>query len=240
MKQPPASLQPPVVNSIRKVSSLSEMAYEAMRDAIINGRIRPGERLMQVELARKLGVSERTVREAFARLVAKGLAVSEPYKGVRVAALPLEDLKEIYTIRALLEGHAIELAAERITEDQLYRMEELLPLTSAGDNAEGMHSAQDANREFHWIPIQAAGSQYLIRILDQLWELMFTYDVIYREAADERRQSRENDLQQHDELLRALAARDAQKAKEINTAHIYRTLEKLVQRLNIDEYYVEA
>jgi DNA-binding GntR family transcriptional regulator len=221
--------EPKYVQPIQKTTSLANMAYDAIRTAIITGRIKPGQRMGQVELARELGVSERTVREAFARLVAKGLAVHEPYKGVRVSALPIEELREVYTMRALLEGHAMELAAVRISPAEIQQMRELMPMTSA-INATSVENAQEANRQFHWIPIHAAGSRALTRVLEQLWEMMYAYDLIYQDPNEIGTTGR-NDLSQHEALLNALEYRDGQQAAIINSEHIYSTMNTLLEHL---------
>jgi DNA-binding GntR family transcriptional regulator len=216
------------VQPLPKNSSLANMAYESIREAIITGRIKPGERIGQVELAKQLGVSERTVREALARLVAKGLAVHEPFKGVRVAVLPLEELREVYVMRALLEGRAMELAAGCISDDELHTMREILPLTVASNSSGTVENAQEKNREFHWIPIRASGSRTLARVLEQLWEMMFAYELLYQNP-EETNISR-NDFAQHQKLLEALEARDGKRAAQINTEHIFTTIHILLER----------
>ncbi|MHB0987676.1 MAG: GntR family transcriptional regulator [Bellilinea sp.] len=221
--------EPRYVKPIPKTSSLAAIAYDSIREAITTGRIKPGERLGQVELAKELGVSERTVREAFARLAAKGLATHEPFKGVKVAALSLDDLHEVYVMRALLEGRAMELAASRIGPEDVQKMRELLPLTVAGNMPESVKHAQAANRDFHWIAIRASGSRILAMILEHLWELMFAYDLLYPNT-DEADISK-NDFTQHSELIAALEAGDGQKAAQINTQHITKTIQILITHL---------
>ncbi|MFZ3079533.1 MAG: GntR family transcriptional regulator [Bellilinea sp.] len=224
LPKPPTDKKP-----VTKHAHLANIAYDSIREAIITGRIRPGERMGQIEIARELGVSERTVREAFARLVAKGLATHEPFKGVKVAALSLDDLHEVYMMRALLEGRALELAASLISPEEVQKMRELLPLTVAGNLPDSVKQAQAANRDFHWIAIRASGSRILATILEQLWELMFAYDLLYPNT-DEVDISK-NDFTQHSELIAALEAGDGQKAAQINTEHITRTIQVLITHL---------
>src|SRR3990172_8520210 len=212
-----------------KHADLASIAYDSIREAIITGRIKPGERMGQVEIARELGVSERTVREAFARLAAKGLATHEPFLGVKVAALSLDDLHEVYRMRALLEGRAMELAASRISPEDLQKLRELLPLTVAGYIPESVKHAQAANRDFHWIAIRASGSRILATILEQLWELMFAYDLLYPNTDDG--DISKNDFTQHGELIAALEVGDGQKAAQINTEHITKTIQILIAHL---------
>ena len=100
-------------------SRRSDLAYQAIREAIAFGHIKPGEWLRQEALADELNVSQVTVREALSRLVAEGLAVHIPYKGVKAVLLPPAELRDVYELRALLEGFAVELAAERISPEEL-------------------------------------------------------------------------------------------------------------------------
>ncbi len=110
-------------SGMKKHSNLTDLTYQSLRDAIIGGQIKPGERLLQINLANQMGVSQRTIREALAKLEAKGLIVHEPYKGARVTALPLEEIREIYFLRSILESHAIDLAHTRMTEEDFAEME---------------------------------------------------------------------------------------------------------------------
>lgn len=225
------NIDPKFAHQIIKKPNLSEMTYEAIRNAITTGRIKPGERMMQHDIAQELNVSDRTVREAFARLVAKGLAVHEPYKGVRVTALPLEDLHEIYVIRSMLEGHAMELAAACITQADLDRMRILLPKTVANTEADSIQIAQEANKEFHWIPIYATQKTILVRILEQLWELMFAYNLIYENKPEVLKIKARNDFIQHSDMLAALEARDGARARQVTSDHINTTIQTLLNRL---------
>lgn len=220
----------PQVEPVNRHTSLAQMAYESIRAAILSGRIKPGERLGQAELARDLGVSQRTVREAIARLSAKGLAAHEPFKGVRVVALPLEDLRQVYNLRALLEGQAMQLAAAHITAEEIERMKALLPLTVAKRSGSDMETAQHANHDFHWVAIRASRSGILERLLEQLWEMMFAYELLYQDGADSLNTS-VTDMAQHEALVAALEARDGEQAARVNTENIISTMNTLLARL---------
>ena len=217
------------VKQIEKSQSLVDQAYETIRRAIISGRIEPGDWLRQESLAEELGVSSRTVREALGRLVAEGLAVREPYKGVRTVAPSVEEMQEIYYMRALLEGWAMELAASHLSQEQLVRMRELLPQTAADlDTRAGRRATKEANREFHWIPIRATGRRHLIRMLELLWQLLPSPHVIIDSVVvQELATSGEKDRLEHAALLDALEARDGSRAREAIVLHINRRLDYL-------------
>ena len=136
-------------------------------------------------------------------------------------------------MRALLEGRAMELAAGCITAKELQNMRELLPLTVAASASGSVENAQEKNREFHWIPIRASGSRTLARVLEQLWEMMFAYELLYQNP-DEDNISRD-DFAQHKELLEALETRDGKRAAQINTEHIFTTIHILLERFKDHE-----
>ena len=102
--------------------TLAGVAAEALREAILDGRLKPGEWLRQEALAEEMGVSQITVRDALNQLVGEGMAVRVPYKGVRVVSLDVGDIENICVMRGLLEGLAAELAAENITPEELDQM----------------------------------------------------------------------------------------------------------------------
>ena len=104
------------------MTNAGQDAYEALRSAILNGSIRPGERLGEVELSSQFGVSRTPIREALRRLTAEGLVVFQPNRGARVAEWSLSDLEDTYEIRARLESYGAALAAQRIDADCLPRL----------------------------------------------------------------------------------------------------------------------
>lgn len=234
MKIDDESSEESVFTPIGGASSLVDQTYEQIRKGIVNRKIKPGAQLRQIQLAEQLGVSPRTVREALNRLVAGGLAIREPYKGVRVADLTAEGMVEIFQMRRFLEGWAMELAAETITDKELDRMAELLPKTVDPDPAAAAR-VREANIEFHMIPIKSTGKQHLVRVLEQLWSVMATY--VLREVADveERREAADSDLEFHRLMLEALKARDKERAGDIVRKHIDDTLSVNLGRIEIRE-----
>ena len=135
-----------------RVPLLSKIAYNSIRDGISAGQVKPGEWLRQDDLAQKLGVSQATVREALKRLVSEGLAVHVPHKGVKAVTISVEDLRDIYDMRAVLESLANELAASQISQQGLALMRELLPDTVVSADSQSTDMARAANRQFHWGP----------------------------------------------------------------------------------------
>ncbi|TPJ42968.1 GntR family transcriptional regulator [Mesorhizobium sp. B2-6-5] len=138
---------------------------KVLADRIISGAIEPGARLRQDHVAEEFNTSHVPVREAFRRLEAQGLAVSEPRRGVRVAAFDLGEVKEVAEMRAALEVLALRHAAPHLTSAILDRAEEA---TKAGDKSRDVRSWEEANRAFHRLILAPCGMPRLLATIDDL------------------------------------------------------------------------
>lgn len=107
---------------------LSDAVVLSIRDALTSGHLKPGQRLLEVEIARQMGISRAPVREALRRLTQEGLAVTRPHRGTFVASLSPTDAREVYSLRAAIEGHAAFLVCHSATDAELH---ELLALAKA-------------------------------------------------------------------------------------------------------------
>jgi DNA-binding GntR family transcriptional regulator len=220
-----------LVLQVRNASSLVDLCYEAIRDGIISSRFRPGEKLNQLDLARELDVSQRTVRDALSRLVSENLVEQTLYKGFMVVDISVEEQEEIYELRAALEGIAMDHAVEKITDAEIERMRDLIPLAVIGEDSESLQMAREANREFHMIPVLATGKRQLIRMLDQIWDMILTYYLRDPVTNEDRNTSHEGDFAEHTRIVDALAARDAGRARMEMVNHIHSNLSDLKNRI---------
>lgn len=137
-----------------------------LADRIIAGEIEPGARLRQDHIAEEFGASHVPVREAFRRLEAQGLAVSEPRRGVRVTSFELSEVKEVAVMRAALEVLALRHAAPNLTPAILSEAEEA---TKAGDVSRDVRSWEEANRRFHRLILAPCGMPRLLAAVDDLY-----------------------------------------------------------------------
>ena len=138
---------------------------KALAERIISGAIEPGARLRQDHVAEEFATSHVPVREAFRRLEAQGLAVSEPRRGVRVASFDLAEVKEVALMRAALESLALRHAAPHLTPAILDRAEEAC---RACDAATDVRAWEEANRRFHRILVAPCGMKRLLAAIDDL------------------------------------------------------------------------
>ncbi|MBB4064463.1 GntR family transcriptional regulator [Gellertiella hungarica] len=136
-----------------------------LAERIIRGELMPGTRLRQDHVAEEFGASHVPVREAFRRLEAQGLAISEPRRGVRVASFDLSEVKEVAEMRAALEVLALKHAAPHLTAAILDEAEEA---TREGDAAGDVRAWEAANRRFHRLILSTCGMPRLIASIDDL------------------------------------------------------------------------
>jgi DNA-binding GntR family transcriptional regulator len=201
---------PPETLTIRVVNKLSRL--------IVTGRIRPGTKLVETDLASRLGVSRAPVREAMKELERMGLVIKESRRGARVVELTARDVKEIYEVKAMLEGLAARLAAERITAEELARLKatfaRMAKLASRGDRSGYLA----ASREFHHGFIDASGNGRLIQMYEAMSRQIWWLGTIILTQTDRHTTS----LQEHHEILDTLLARDAKRAQVVAEDHVRR------------------
>ncbi len=148
--------------------TLREKILETIREAILKGNLKPGEKVAEPELAERFGISRTPIREAFRQLESEGYLTVIPRKGAVVAALSERDVEEFYAIKSILEGYAASLAAGNLTEKELERLEvvnqKLRTLANEGD----VRSFYRVHNEFHEIFLKAADNVKLSELIHQL------------------------------------------------------------------------
>ncbi|HEY8426120.1 MAG TPA: GntR family transcriptional regulator [Limnochordales bacterium] len=209
----PGSLSPLKLDNYKP---LRELVFEALREAIITGALKPGERLMEVQLADELGVSRTPVREAIRKLEHEGFVVMIPRKGAYVADISLKDVVEIFDVRTALEALAAQLAAERASDEDLERTERIL--VEYGECVESGDIARliEVDTRFHEAIYQMAGNSRLKQMLSLLGEQVMRYRTMTLSHKPRMRKA----LEEHRRIVEAIAARDAQRAARLAREHI--------------------
>lgn len=207
---------------------LREVVAETLRDAIIQGTLKPGERLMETQLAEELGVSRTPVREAIRKLELEGFVVMIPRRGTYVAGLSIKDINEVFEIRTALDVLAAGLAAERITDEELEEMERLLVQIGEFIDTDDIHKIVEADAEFHDILYRASRNDRLSGIINNLRE-QFTRFRSISMAYPGRLQ---NTLDEHRRLVEAIAQRRVEVAQQVAREHMENAEQVLLQDLN--------
>lgn len=196
----------------------AEAAYAVIRDGILSGELARGQRLREEELALRAGVSRTPVREALRRLDAEGLVDFTPNRGARVTAWSEQELDDLYDARALLESHCARLAAGRITVDELAGLADLAAqmhrLTRKGPDAADELTA--LNGRFHRAIAKASRNAQLEAMVRGVMDVPLVYRTFQRYTPQRLQAS----SFQHNELVEALRAEDADWAEALMRAHI--------------------
>jgi DNA-binding GntR family transcriptional regulator len=213
---------------------------ERISARILAGEYPPGSRLRQEALAEEFSVSRTPIREALRQLEVKGVIQHVPNQGAIVLAPNARDIREAYQVRAELEGLAISLAAEWITDEQIERMRnaqnkfaatvEKLTIAARMSNAKAhlrnVPNWVESNDEFHGVVIEASGNRRLRQLIRDL-HLGFTRSVMLSALTMDGRRMREN-VAQHEVILSAITRHDAIEARKEMTHHILRSGELIV------------
>ncbi len=207
---------------------LRDVVFQTLRQAILRGELKPGERLMEIHLAQKLGVSRTPVREAIRKLELEGLVEMIPRKGAIVSEITVSDLENVLEVRMALEELAVKRACKRITRRQLEELEQLsadFERALQGDDV-GVYAQADVR--FHDAIYLATGNIRLVQILNNLREQMYRYRMEYLKD----HQAHKYLVQDHEEIVWALQHRDERTALEATKRHIARQKEHILGLLN--------
>ncbi len=200
----------------------------AIRSAINSGKLQPGERLIEIQLAEELGISRTPLREAMRKLEMEGFIVMIPRKGTYVADISLKDITEIYEVRISLDMLAASLAAERISDEELEEMNRQLLLTASLSVETEMAEIVAADSVFHDVLYRATRNERLLGIISNLREQIT--NIRGRSMAQPGRMK--DTLTEHRNLLDAIASRDPEAAAAAARVHIENAERTLIESLS--------
>lgn len=216
---------------INEYLPLRDVVFNTLRRAILMGELEPGERLMELQLTEKLGVSRTPIREAIRKLELEGLVVMVPRKGAAVARITEKDLQDVLEVRCALEELAVSLACERMSEADLAQLEacmkEFRESLAGGD----LTTIAQKDVDFHDIIFQATGNHRLVQMLNNLREQMYRYRVEYLKNPD----THEQLLAEHEEILGCLRAGQCEAAQTAIRGHIENQVHGVIRILRVDE-----
>lgn len=206
---------------------LRDVVFNTLREAILRGELKPGERLMEIRLANKLGVSRTPIREAIRKLELEGLVLMIPRKGAEVAQITEKSLRDVLEVRRALEDLAVQLACLRMSSQTL---EDLKAAAKAFEEIlgdEDITAVAEADVKFHDVIYMATDNQRLISLLNNLREQMYRYRVEYLKKKECHKQL----LWEHQEIIRAIEAGEIDVATKITEQHIDNQVEAVSDAL---------
>jgi DNA-binding GntR family transcriptional regulator len=213
----------PVTQQSTGPGTTQQHAVDWLREAILAGELRPGQRVIQEDVAERIGVSVAPVREALRVLEQEGQVTYRARRGYFVTELRVEDLEEIYALRQVLEERAVRRALPTLDDDALDRI--AVAAKDCVDAAESGAVASElaANRRFHFAIFESPDQPHVLRLIRLLWDSTEAYRALYYNSAEERRRA----VDAHDLILEAIRARDANRLVAELDAHRQRALDVL-------------
>ena len=209
---------------------LRDVVFNTLRQAILLGELKPGERLMEIHLAEKLGVSRTPIREAIRKLELEGLVTMVPRKGAEVAQITEKSMNDVLEVRRALDALCAELACDRITPEELETLglacESFETAVRTGDAKEIAH----ADVALHDIIVKATGNQRLIQLVNNLSEQMYRYRFEYIKDTDQH----ETLVEEHRIIYQSIVNKDKKTAAEAAKTHIDNQEKAIIRRIRLD------
>lgn len=190
---------------------LRDVVFNTLRQAILRGELKPGERLMEIQLANKLGVSRTPIREAIRKLELEGLVLMIPRKGAEVAEITEKSLRDVLEVRRALEELAVQLACEKITKEEIRELERVAKEFQQVVNSSDITEIAEVDVCFHDIIYTATDNQKLIQLLNNLREQMYRYRVEYLKRDGVFPQL----IAEHEAIIRHIENNEKEKATEV-------------------------
>jgi DNA-binding GntR family transcriptional regulator len=206
------------LRATRKRKSFREEVYESLRRSILHGDLKPGERLIEEQIARQIGISRTPVREAFHKLEQEELVVRLPKKGFAVREFTQADVEEIFGIRAALESYAASLATLHIPTERIEALERNLGETKRAMEEGDYDRVIRLHTDFHNMLYKACKSKKLLDMINNYSDYFYRY----RPALVHSDSGFQSSLEDHHEMLEAMKKRDPHRVERLVRKHLER------------------
>lgn len=211
---------------------LRDVAFYTLRQAILTGKLKPGERLMEVRLAEKLGVSRTPVREAIHKLELEGLVTMVPRRGAEVAQITEKSMNDVLEVRRALDALCAELACDRITEEGLSALKQACDYFEQCVAEQDILKIAQADVALHDIIVQATGNQRLIQLVNNLSEQMYRYRFEYIKDSS----GHETLVDEHRIIYQSIVSKDKDTASAAAKTHIDNQKKAIIRQIRLDKH----
>ena len=205
---------------------LRDVVFNTLRQAILRGEMEPGERLMEIQLAQRLGVSRTPIREAIRKLELEGLVIMIPRKGAEVAHITEKDMKDVLEVRSTLEELVVELAIKNVTDEKIEELKCANKVFESAIVSKDAANIVEADVKFHDILYSMTNNARLIQIINNLREQMYRYRLEYVKDA----RTHSIIISEHNDIIKQIRDKNVPVAKTVIHQHISNQ-EKGISRL---------
>lgn len=209
---------------------LRDVVFNTLRQAILTGELKPGERLMEIHLANKLGVSRTPIREAIRKLELEGLVTMIPRRGAEVAQITEKSLKDVLEVRRALDALSVELACDRISKEELDALAAACDTFEAATKTRDPKKIAQADVALHDIIVKATANTRLIQLVNNLSEQMYRYRFEY--IKDE--STHEQLVKEHRILYESIRGKDTETAAKTAKLHIDNQENSIMKQLKLE------
>jgi DNA-binding GntR family transcriptional regulator len=213
--------------TINEYLPLRDIVFNTLRKAILKGELAPGERLMEKQLAEKMGVSRTPIREAIRKLELEGLVVMVPRKGAEVAMITEQDIKNVLEVRAALEALAVKIACQKMDKEKI---DQLLNINAAFTKAAAeldVETVIEKDVEFHDVIYNATQNEKLVQIINNLREQIYRFRVEYIRQMNDFTTL----VDEHEEIVKSIIEKKSFEAQEIAAKHIENQEKAVISRI---------
>ena len=209
---------------------LRDVVFNTLRQAILTGELKPGERLMEIHLANKLGVSRTPIREAIRKLELEGLVTMIPRRGAEVAQITEKSMNDVLEVRRAMDALCVELACDRITPEELQELKKACDTFEAAVKTGDIKQIARTDVALHDIIVQATGNQRLIQLVNNLSEQMYRYRFEYIKDASQR----ERLIEEHKNIYESIVCKDKERAAQAARVHIDNQEKAIMKQIRLD------
>lgn len=209
---------------------LRDVVFNTLRRAILTGQLKPGERLMEVHLANRLGVSRTPIREAIRKLELEGLVIMIPRRGAEVARITEKSLKDVLEVRRALDALSVELACERIRAEDIERLGEACLEFEKAAKGKDLSVIAKADVALHDIIVEATGNLRLQQLVNNLSEQMYRYRFEYIKEEN----SHATLVDEHREIYESIMNRDKLRAATAAKLHIDNQEKSIIRQIRLE------
>ena len=209
---------------------LRDVVFNTLRKAILTGELKPGERLREIQLAERLGVSRTPIREAIRKLELEGLVNMIPRRGAEVAQITEKSLKDVLEVRRALDALCVELACDRISAEETKQLKEACEEFERATETKDTTIIAKADVELHDIIVRATGNQRLIQLINNLSEQMYRYRFEYIKDEDRH----DNLVREHRMIYESIVKRDKESAAKAAKLHIDNQEKSIIRQIRLE------
>ncbi len=213
---------------MERMKTIKEQVYEKLKSDILNGTYKPGERIQELKIAKKLNVSRSPVREAIKELIGEGLLVSVPNKSITVKKLSVKEIKDIFDFRNITEKYAIEKTIDNLDDRIIKRLESIKSDFKKLYEDDDLHRYCKVDSEFHNYLIKSSGNALLHQVVSNVMALIEQFRVISLSS----NQRFEESIDEHVTIIDSILKKDKKNACSVCIRHLDLAKDEIISYLN--------